>query len=49
MSVKEVSTDINIIVVLPDMEQSNVVVSHAEDFVKQIRFDSTLDLAILIK
>ena len=34
---------------LDDYEGCLIVVSHAEDFVKQIRFDRTLDLATLIK
>lgn len=34
---------------LNDYEGCLIVVSHAEDFVKQIRFDRTLDLASLIK
>ena len=34
---------------LNDYEGCLIVVSHAEDFVKQIRFDQTLDLATLIK
>ena len=34
---------------LNDYEGCLLVVSHAEDFVHQIRFDSVLDLATLIK